>query len=179
MLGSNFFEQLVQKENTGAKAKMTILLGSLLTLVLIIGSFVLGFFLLLLAMAAGFLTWYLATNCEIEYEYVMAEEELTITKIIAQRKRKEMISTTLLKFTAFGKLSEAPSLPDSTTLVIACAAENENTYFAEFPHESYGNVRLLMTPDEQFLSYFAKKLPRNLNFRYTPSVSQDIDESAR
>lgn len=177
MLGSNFFEQLVQKENTGAKAKLTILLGSLMAIALVLLSFFVGFIMLFLAVGAGFLTWYLATSCEIEYEYVMAEEELTITKIIAQRKRKEMISTTLPKFTAFGKLSEAPALPDSTTLVIACAGQDENTYYGEFPHESYGTVRLLMTPDEQFLSYFAKKLPRNLNFRYTPPVVQETNET--
>lgn len=178
MLGSDFFEALVKKENTDSKVLLTFILGSCITFLIIAASFFLQVFaLLFLALIAGFLTWYLATNCQIEYEYVMAEEELSITKILAERKRKPMITTTLPKFTAFGKLNDAPPLPDSFTLVLACAALDENTYYAEFTHEAYGNVRLLMTPDEQFLTYFAKKLPRNLHFSYTPAPKQETDET--
>lgn len=174
MLGSNFFEALVPKQNTGGKAIATAIVGIVVTLLLAIVSILMQMYLLLiLAMAAGFATWYLTISCQVEYEYVIAEDEFTITKVIAQSRRKPMVSTSLQKMTAFGHLSEASPLPDSHTLVLACATQDNSAYYAEFPHESYGNVRLIFTPDDRFLTYFAKHLPRNLQFRYESSGSDD------
>ena len=170
MLGSNFFEALTPKENMEVKRTALLIGGGVVTLGIAGISIGIGIpLLLIIAAAAGFLTWYLVRNQYVEYEYVIAEKSLEITKIIAQSKRKPMVATTLDKITAFGKLNDAPLISDSTTLVIACAAEDDRTYYADFTHESYGNVRLLMTPDERFLVYFAKHLPRSIGFFYTPT----------
>ncbi len=177
MLGSNFFEVLVTKENTAPRRNLLLISGTLLTILTIVFSVITGLFiLLLLAVLFGFLTWYFVRNQSVEYEYVVAEKSLEITKIIAQSKRKPMIATTLDKITAFGKLSEAPAAANNQTLVIACAAQNDAAYYADFSHETYGSVRLLLTPDERFLDYFSKHLPRNLQFRFTPSEPIDWEK---
>ena len=174
MLGSDFFEDLVKKENTGAKAAAVTVGGGVVTLLLVAASFVLHLYLLMFgAIAAGVGTWFLNRNCHVEYEYVIAEQTLEITKIIAQSKRKPMISLTLDKAEAFGKLSEAPQLSPSATLVLACAAEDDRAYYMDLTHEMYGNVRLVMTPDDRFLTYFARHLPRTLQFCYTPQENPD------
>ena len=178
MLGSNFFEALVKKDNTEGKAIATVLIGIALTLLCLLLSFITRFYLLLLpATAAGFATVFLYRRCNIEYEYVIAEDELAITKIIGQSQRKPMVTTMLSRFTDFGKLSEAPNLSSSATLVLACAAEDENAYYCDFPDENLGTVRLVITPDDRFLTYFSKHLPRNIRFSYTPNTSNSEDFS--
>ena len=106
-------------------------------------------------------------NC-IEYEYVISGDELQITKILAESKRKPMLTVSILKFSKFGCLTEADPIGSSTTLVLACAQQDENTYYADFDHEDYGQTRLLLSPNPDILLYLAKKLPRNLGFRYEP-----------
>jgi len=176
MLGSDYRELIVLKRDNNGK-KIGILAGGIAACVLtVLLAIITGrMLLLMLTLLAGFATWYFYVQNCIEYEYVISGDELVITKILAESKRKPLLTVSILKFTAFGNLSEAEPVGSGTTLVLACAEQNADTYYADFDHEDYGQTRLLLSPNEDILLYFAKKLPRNLGFRYTPASSAADD----
>ena len=167
MLGSNFFEDLVVKEGGEGKATSVAIIGGIGVALIVVLACMTSTLLLLVAVAAGFAVWYFSRNCKVEYEYVVAEDDFEVTKIIAQSKRKPMVSTQISKITAFGKLYDAQS-EAAGTLVLACTAQDDSAYYAEFADDTYGEVRLVFTPNPRFLLYFSKHLPRTLHFQYTP-----------
>jgi len=174
MLGSDYRELIVpradqQKKCTAILIGGIILIAALILLFMILRSII----MFLVIAAAGFGTWYLFNQNRIEYEYVIFGDEVRITKIIAQNKRKEMLTASLRRFTAFGSLADAPQLTDAQTLVLACAAQDSSAYYADFEHEEYGQTRLVMTPDDSILDYIAKHLPRNVQFDYTPETETE------
>ncbi|HAG12639.1 MAG TPA: hypothetical protein DCG49_02125 [Ruminococcus sp.] len=166
MLGSDYRELIVPKlDNTMQKTAVTIggiLLTALCTFIAL-GS---GAYLLLLgSLIFGFGTWFLRTRCDIEYEYVMFDDEFRITKIMGQSKRKPLLTVSLNQFQAFGKLADAPPASDNQTLVLACSAQDDSAYYADFLHNEHGQTRLILTPNDDILSYLSQHLPRSLNFR--------------
>ncbi len=168
MLNPHYCEALVKRESESNSKTMLILVGGcFLTLAAAVIALFTGFLILLLfSLGFAFGTWYLYTNEQVEYEYVFSDDELAITKIIAERKRKPMITVSLNRVTAFGKLSEAEPLQDHVTLVLACRRQDEEAYFMQLTHDSHGEVRLLFTPTERCLQYCSDHLPRTLRFRY-------------
>jgi hypothetical protein len=167
MLGSDYRELIVPKTDNTAKKFGILIGGCALTLLLLIATFVSGaFWLLLPAAAAGFGTWFLFTQNRIEYEYIISGDELAVTKILAESKRKPMITVSVRQFTAFGNLRDAGQPSDSQTLVLACAAQDAAAFYADFDHSEFGQTRLIWTPNDDILQYLTKFLPRTLNFRY-------------
>ncbi|HBI86089.1 MAG TPA: hypothetical protein DDX71_07400 [Ruminococcus sp.] len=166
MLGSDYRELIVPKLDNHGKLIGILAGGGILTLASIILAIVSGrFLLLILSLALGAGTFYLSYNNRIEYEYVISGDQLDITKILSQSRRKPLLTVSLDKFTAFGKLTEAPPVSDSQTLVLACSAQDTACYYADFDHPEYGQTRLLLTPNEDILLYLEKHLPRSIGFR--------------
>ena len=100
----NIAEQLVEKRRTGADLAKKILISAG---ALIIASFfmyiaMMGFFVMVilavLVLAGG--VWLLG-NFNIEYEYILTNNDLDIDKVIGKRKRKRMISLDVSTAEAF------------------------------------------------------------------------------
>lgn len=167
MLGSDYRELIVLKRDNALKKNGILIGGILLTTAALLGSLLFGNLLTLLPVfILGFGTWWFWTCNRIEYEYIISGDELTLTKILAESRRKPMMSVSIMKFTAFGPLRDAPQGSHGQTTVIACAAQDETAYYAEFDHDSLGQTRLIWTPNDDILEYLSKHMPRNLNFRY-------------
>ena len=77
-------------------------------------------------------------------------------------KRQRLLSTKIGDFTAFGKLEEAPEAADKVTTVLVTDGTNEGAYYADFRHQSAGNVRLIFTPNEKTMEGVKMFLPRQL-----------------
>lgn len=164
----NFSEQLVKKEPTGAdKLKNTSYLigGILVTVILAVSGFIMlgrgiiTFLLLIAAAAAGYGTFFLFRSTKIEYEYTFTNGDLDIDKIIAQTKRKEMLTIQVGKFTAFGKYDDnAPDETSDMTVIMATDNIASHEYYADFPHDEYGSTRLIFAPDERMLDNIKKSL---------------------
>ena len=170
MLGSDYRELIVPRLDNQTKKYGLLIGGIILTAATVLFALVTGtFWLLIISAALGFGTWYLWMQNSVEYEYVISGDELQITKILAESKRKSMLTITLDKFTAFGKLREAENLSGSATTVLACTAQDETAFFADFDHPEYGQTRLIWTPNDDILLYLAKKMPRSLGFRWEAS----------
>lgn len=167
MLGSDYRELIVLKRDNEGKKKAILAGGIAAAVLTLLLTFLSGrMVLLILPFLIGAATWYFYIENCIEYEYVISGDELVITKILAESKRKPMLTVSIMKFTAFGCLTDAEPIGSGTTLVLACAEQNADTYYADFDHEDYGQTRLLLSPNPDILLYLAKKLPRSLGFRY-------------
>ena len=174
MLGSDYRELIVPKlDNQGKKYGMLIG-GAALTIAAVAFSLVSGKFLLLfIAAAFAFGTWYFWINNNIEYEYIISGDELQITKILAQSKRKPLLPISIKQFTAFGKLQDAEPISASATKALACSAQDNTAFYADFDHTDYGQTRLIWTPNDDILLYLAKHLPRTLGFRWEATSTTD------
>ena len=163
----SFAEQLVKREGTSSdKMKKYLIYGGgiFITIALVIlavlkmGSTV-SIIMLLLAGGAGYLTYFLGTSTYVEYEYAFTNGELDIDKIIAKRKRVELLSADVRKFTAFGKYSEDIDDSDDLTTVISSDNIASHEYYADFECDKYGKTRLIFAPDEKILEYIMDFLP--------------------
>ncbi|MGN1036876.1 MAG: hypothetical protein ACI4PX_03810 [Ruminococcus sp.] len=166
----SFAEQLVKREDTSSdKMKKYLIYGGgiFITIALVIlavlkmGSTV-SIIMLLLAGGAGYLTYFLGTSTYVEYEYAFTNGELDIDKIIAKRKRVELLSADVRKFTAFGKYSEDIDDSDDLTTVISSDNIASHEYYADFECDKYGKTRLIFAPDEKILEYIMDFLPYNV-----------------
>ena len=107
MLGSDYRELIVLRTDNAAKKNGILIGGALLTVAALIFSLLFGNLLTMIAaFAVGVGTWWLWTCNRIEYEYVITGDELTLTKILAESRRKPMTALSLNKVTAFGRLRE-------------------------------------------------------------------------
>ncbi len=175
MLGSDYRELIVPRCDNGLTKKAILIGGILLTAGSAVLAFFVGMMLLLLTLALGFGTWFLFTQNCIEYEYIISSDELEITKILAQSRRKPMLTVSLKQFTAFGALRDAEPLSQGCTQVLACSAQDDSAFYADFDHDSYGQTRLIWTPNDDILLYLTKHLPRTLGFRWEAQSQQNAE----
>lgn len=167
----NFAEQLVKKNETASdKAKRVTMavVGTVVTLSLILlaimqlQSFLMATLGIILSVATAFGTFYLVQSSMVEYEYTFTNGELDIDKIIAKKKRTEMLSVDVKKFTAFGKYDDSLEETEDMTVVFVSDNIASHEYYADFQHEDYGSTRLVFAPDEKILGNIKKFLPAKL-----------------
>lgn len=164
----NFAEQLIKKNLTsGEKSKRIIMLvcgilmtcGLAVTAMLQLGNPLIALIGFVLAAAGGYATYFTFQSTFVEYEYAYTNGELDVDKIIAQKKRQELLSVDVKKFTSFGKYDDEMEETDDMTVVIASDNIASHEYFADFQHDEYGNTRLIFCPDEKMLDMIVKALP--------------------
>jgi hypothetical protein len=167
----NFAEQLVFKKETKAdKARRigTVISGSLFTFCLVLialmmlGKPMMAFFFFILAVGAGYGTYFLVTSSYVEYEYTFTNGELDVDKIIAKKKRTSLLSVEVRSFTDFGRYSDGLEESEDMTVVFATDNVASKEYYADFDHKEYGITRLVFVPDERMLDNIRKFLPAKL-----------------
>ncbi|MBQ3885220.1 MAG: hypothetical protein II729_03805 [Ruminococcus sp.] len=167
----NFAEQLVKRNETAndkARRITTMITGSLFTLCLVLIAILqlnrplLAFLGFVLAVGAGYATYFLVQSAYVEYEYTFTNGELDVDKIIAMKKRTSLLSVEVRTFTAFGKYSDDLEESDDMTVVMATDNIESKEYYADFEHTEYGKCRLVFVPDEKMLDNIKKFLPAKL-----------------
>ncbi|MGN0553398.1 MAG: hypothetical protein ACI4I1_08440 [Oscillospiraceae bacterium] len=165
-----FVEQLVRKPADGKSTalKLLIVFGvvvvSLFCLYLTLIGIVIALLLIFAAIYGGF---YLISGLNSEYEYIVTNGEIDIDKIIAQRKRKRLITAKPSKFEAFGKLADAAPVSGITVVEAnGISKEEAEDYYIDFTHDSFGKVRLIFTPTERTIEAITPFLPRLVKMEY-------------
>lgn len=163
----NFAEQLVKRENLPSdNSRKTVLFIGEVLLVLVLGAIfvlTLGTFIailaLLLLIASVFGAKKLLEGFSVEYEYTLTNGELDIDKIIAQKKRKTLITIDVKKISKIAVFDE--NVPDNASLTIVLASDNidSHEYYADFTHDDFGDVRLIFSPNEKILEAIKIYLP--------------------
>lgn len=182
----NFAEHLIKKELTGGdKAKrMIILVGGIVIAVMLVffsvlmlGQGLLPFVGLALAAVTGYGTYFIVTNMYVEYEYTFTNGELDIDKIIARKKRREMLSVSVGKFREFGRYDDSvPEETDDMTVVFATSNIASEEWYADFDHEAYGSTRLVFCPNENMIENMKKNLPRALRAKLEDNDNKEPSE---
>ena len=103
----------------------------------------------------GWGTVYFSGLVNVEYEYCIAGPELSIDKIVDQKKRKTLCSLNLKN--ADGFYRSRKQLQNVT--VVSAEGEGE-AYTIEYTDPKYGRTLIYFTPDERTLEMITKYLPR-------------------
>lgn len=176
-----YVEQMIVKEpsNSDKTKKNLLMIGSILLSAVILWLSVNFIALMpvgvLLVIGLIYGANYLSSNFYVEYEYMITNGEMDIDKVVGKKKRSNLISMQVKDFEKFGKLSEAEPESDDTTLVVAYDGDDENAYYAEFSHETYGAVRLIFSPDENILENI--KMYLSGKCRMTSGISLQKDST--
>jgi hypothetical protein len=167
----NFAEQLVKKEETGAgrrKRAVLIVSGVVFVIAMALLAFLqldkplMAFMGMVFSAVGGYWTYFMVQNTYVEYEYTFTNGELEVAKIIAKKKRIELLSTDVRSFTAFGKYEDGLEETDDMTVVIASDNIASHEYYGDFQDEEYGKVRLVFVPDDRMMENIRKFLPAKI-----------------
>lgn len=165
-----FVEYLVKKKKTGVDylIQAGVVVGALLIIfIAFLVSPLLGALSListLVIVGAIYGAYYLFTSRKIEYEYIFTNGELDIDKIIAQRKRKRLITVKCKEFETFGRYTpEAHIAQDIQNKLFVCdSPESANVYYATLRHPTKGSTLIVMNVNEKFAQHMKKFIPRTV-----------------
>lgn len=112
--------------------------------------------------------YYLLTSLNIEYEYSVTNGDMDVDKIIAQRKRKRVLTCNAKDFLFFAPVSEqyAHAFQDSGLVKkydVSSNAHPERAYFiiANLDGEK---TRIVFEPTERIIEHFKRFVPRTTEF---------------
>ena len=156
-------EQLVVKprDSSDGIKKALILMGALLaaiillTVILTVGNAILTELGILLAIGIIWGGWWLTGSLNVEYEYIVFNNELQVDKIINKRSRKTLCSLNLRKAEAFYRSEKHL---ENATEINVCG--DGDKYTIEYSDGAYGKTVLIFTPDERTLAMITPYLPR-------------------
>lgn len=169
----NFCEQLVEKRRTGAdNAKMILIsLGLILGASLCMCGAMLFGLTILIVVSVGLLALgvWLISGMNVEYEYIVTNNELDIDKIIGRRKRKRMITLDLSKANDFGAYPFDGDMEADTT-VHATTGFEKNAHYLLVEHSDYGKVKVLFNPNQKLREAIANGVPKTLSEKIKQNV---------
>ena len=119
-------------------------------------------FLVIFAVGLLFLAVWLISGMNIEYEYIITNNEMDIDKIIGRRKRKRMITVDLNRANDFGGYPPSEEI-DADTTVHATTGLEKNAHYLLVEHNEYGKVKVIFNPNEKIREAIAHELPKALS----------------
>ena len=180
----NFAEQLVKRENLSSdntkKAFIIVgiaVLGFLLsfTFVITLGT-IISILALVLCIGVIYGGIKLLSGFSVEYEYTVTNGEIDIDKIIAQKKRKNLISFEAKKIKDIGSFNlETPDGNQETTVYASDNIESHE-YYLDFEHDDYGLVRLIFSPNEKLLTAIKPFAPFTVRSKIPDYFTEGEDE---
>ena len=147
-----FVEQIVAKKK-GGKEYGIIFLVILAALVLTAALFLLFPPLMVLVVGIGYGAWWLITSQNVEYEYSVTNGDIDIDQIIAQRKRKRIVSVSGSKIESLVPYNAAEYANrhfDRT--VMAAPATEAATWCFTYHSKKNGHTLVVLSPEERVLN---------------------------
>ena len=167
-----FAEQLVKKNKTsadyikigGIAAGAVVLASVFMFLAMtVLFSFVIPAVLVL------FLGVWLIGNTNVEYEYIITNNEMDIDKIIGKRKRKRMITVDLSKGEDFAVYPPNEAVRADATVHASSGLETDAHYLV-VNHQDYGTVNVIFNPNEKVREAIMQELPNSLRIKIKHNV---------
>lgn len=162
-----FVEQMVKRRMTGKDLFLVFACLILAVLIFIFSVFfmpiVLGelaFLGAIVGVGVIYAAYFLITNMNVEYEYIITNGEIDIDKIIGKRKRKRLVTANIRTFEDFGLYKqEEHSGNNYTNRIFSTESTYSENYYAVFTHAKFGKVLLVFTPDERTVEALKKYIP--------------------
>lgn len=163
-----FCEQLVARKRT---AKDTLIIAlmicsifAILVLGYILGVIVNPYMFMVGIFAAAFdvyACWYVITGRSQEFEYAITNNNLTIDKVMAKRRRKSVISINIKDITQMHKIKDKKISDKSVEKIIYAGATEDGPeeYQILVKTEKFGNIIIVFSPNEKVLAAMKNYLP--------------------
>ncbi|MBQ7505520.1 MAG: hypothetical protein IJT79_09465 [Ruminococcus sp.] len=169
-----FIEQIVKRKRTmrdRAVFIITIILVILIPatiMVLALNDLIMHYFavlaLFILLMGIWFI-WFTRSHQNIEFEYQMVQDILVVSKIIAKRKRKELLKLDTHNIEQLAKGDEPEKSKMKFVRVIDAAADSsdeKNTWYAVYTQAGGGRRALFFDPNEKVLNAMKPYLKKDI-----------------
>jgi hypothetical protein len=160
-----FIEKIVKRQKTGKDYLISaglILGGFILFLVVSNIQFLASFSLLIIA-GIIFGIYYLSSTRNIEYEFILTNDELDIDKIISRRKRKRIFSSSCKNFDVLARISSekyTQEIKNMKKRIEAVSSINSpNVFFATLNYKGEKTV-VFFEPDERMMKLFKTYIPK-------------------
>ena len=161
----NIAEQLVVRKKTSADIikSIGISVGAILVAtILMYLAITLSFFSLVIpAVLVLFGGVWLMGQTNVEYEYIVTNNEMDVDKIIGRRKRKRMITVDLSAATAFAPYPPEEGVSADVTVHASTGLE-EDAFYLVTEHGDYGTVYLIFNPNKKIREAIMQELPYKL-----------------
>lgn len=165
-----FVEQLVEIRNTG-KVKLTKLFIWIACIMLSLGLICFSilnpkwaFILSLVAIGSLYLAYYLSSQLNAEFEYIITNRDIDIDKIVNQRKRYRMASFTIddiLSIEKYDANRHHETKSSNINVYFGCTP-NEESYAFFIKHSKKGHYVLVISPNDEVKTALKKFLPYTL-----------------
>ena len=175
-----FSEQLV--ERTGDK-KTAFLKGLIVAVALLVIAFVVMLALwsgltlaplcLAIVIGAVWLAVYLCQGLDVEYEYIVTNDDLDIDKIMGKRKRKRLMSVDLKSVDEFYPYLNNTELHSDVT-VLADDGTGYDMWYVFIDTEGNGKIAIIFNPDERTI----ENITGGLNPQVRAKVTARLKEMA-
>ena len=169
-----FIEQLVKRKRTTRDKVLfvvTIILVILIPMAItllalrdIIMHYFVIFGLFFFLMGIWFI-WFTRSHQNIEFEYQMVQDILVVSKIIAKRKRKELLRLDTHNIEQLAKGDEPAVSKIKFVRIIDAAidsSDDKNTYYAVFSQAGGGRRALFFNPEERVLNAMKPYLKKEI-----------------
>jgi len=168
-----YIEYLVKQKKTA----QTTILKILIVIAVIFFSFVMlalsmqyssmSFIFLCLIAVAIFGTWFLFTSLKLEFEYIVTNGEMDVDKIIAQRKRKRLVTIKFREMEIMAPANgnhknEFENKAIKVTLDASSSVTDKGTYFIIARTVQRGKIRLIFNPDARIIKNAQSVAPRKV-----------------
>ena len=159
-----FVEQIVKKKKDGKELFIMVSVWLLFVIVLVAGFLFLGSFGLILGAAAGYGAWWLSTGQNKEFEYSITNGSIDVDEIIAQRKRKRIVSVNGEKIESAGvyNAAEQENRPFDRRVMAAPSLNEEGLWYFTYHSKKNGHTIVVFQPDDRVLGAFKGSLPKLL-----------------
>ncbi len=160
-----FVEQLVKKKKSAGQilAIIGIVLAALFLLaVSIVFISVVGAFAAFVIVGIFYGAWYLLTAQNIEYEYCVTNGDIDIDRIVAQRKRRRIVSVSGKKIESAGRYvpEKWAGRQIDRTVIAAPSDREDNLYYFTYHSKKRGHTLVVFQPDERVKDSFYEGLPK-------------------
>ncbi|MBR1731028.1 MAG: hypothetical protein IJ725_01160 [Ruminococcus sp.] len=169
-----FIEQLVKRKRTTrdnivfiVTIILVILIPATITM-LAIKNLILHYFVifaLFLFLMGIWLIWFVRSHQNIEFEYQMVQDILVVSKVIAKRKRKELLRLGTHNIDKLAKGDEPEFGKMNFVRVVDAAqdsSDDKNTYYAIYSPTGGGRRALFFNPNEKVLNAMKPYLKKEI-----------------
>jgi hypothetical protein len=160
-----FIEKIVRRQKTGKDHLVTtglVVLGIILFIVASNFKFLSSFILIIIA-GIIYGIYYLSSSRNIEYEFILTNDELDIDKIVSRRKRKRIFSSSCKNFDVLARVKSEKYARETRTIkkrIEAVSSLNSpDAFFAIMNYKGEKTV-ILFEPDERMINLFKTYIPK-------------------
>lgn len=154
-----YLEYMIKKKKTHAEHILTVfyyLMAAAVSYILLFVKYI-TFLYPALVFGAFYLAWYMSRKFNVEYEYILTNDELDVDRIIAKKIRKRLLTVSVRKFEimepavgeGFEKAMSDPAI--QVKFDASLGNGSENRYYAKFVNKKGENMVLVFNPRDDML----------------------------